>query len=55
MTDSLFARQPVEIAPGAVHVPGYLDAEQQRKLVDACREWARGRRRCATRSSRAAA
>ena len=42
MTDSLFARPPVELAPGAVHVPGYLDAEQQRKLVAACREWARG-------------
>ena len=41
MTDSLFDRPPVEIAPGAVHVPGYLDADRQRRLVDACREWAR--------------
>lgn len=32
----------VEIAPGAVHLPGWLPMEQQRKLVAACREWARG-------------
>jgi alkylated DNA repair protein (DNA oxidative demethylase) len=32
----------VEIAPGAVHLPGRLDIEQQRHLVRACREWARG-------------
>ncbi len=42
MTDSLFTRPPVELAPGAVHVPGFLDLEKQRRLVDACREWARG-------------
>ncbi|GAA3374204.1 alpha-ketoglutarate-dependent dioxygenase AlkB [Streptomyces sannanensis] len=30
------------IAPGAVHVPGWLSPERQRKLVAACREWARG-------------
>ncbi len=41
MTDSLFARAPVEIAPGAVHVPGYLDPGRQGRLVEACREWAR--------------
>jgi alkylated DNA repair protein (DNA oxidative demethylase) len=29
-----------EIAPGAVHVAGWLTLEQQRDLVDACREWA---------------
>ena len=40
--DSLFTRPPVELAPGAVHVPGFLDLERQRRLVDACREWARG-------------
>jgi alkylated DNA repair protein (DNA oxidative demethylase) len=32
----------VELAPGAVHLPGWLAPEQQRKLVAACREWARG-------------
>src|SRR6201999_2945939 len=32
----------VEIAPGAVHVPGWLTLEEQRELVVACREWARG-------------
>lgn len=30
-----------EIAPGAVHVPGWLDLDAQRRLVEACREWAR--------------
>jgi alkylated DNA repair protein (DNA oxidative demethylase) len=40
MTDALFERPPTEIAPGAVHVPGYLNAEQQRRLVEACRGWA---------------
>lgn len=33
---------PLEIAPGAVHVPGWLDVAEQRELVAACREWARG-------------
>ena len=32
----------VEIAPGAVHLPGWLTLAQQVKLVAACREWARG-------------
>lgn len=31
-----------EIAPGAVHVPGWLTMAQQRELVTACRGWARG-------------
>ena len=31
----------VEVAPGAVHVPGWLDLEEQRALVDLCREWMR--------------
>jgi alkylated DNA repair protein (DNA oxidative demethylase) len=39
---SLFPRTPVEIAPGAVHVPDFLTLEQQRSLVQACRSWARG-------------
>jgi len=32
----------VEVAPGAVHLPGWLTPDQQRQLVLACREWARG-------------
>jgi alkylated DNA repair protein (DNA oxidative demethylase) len=35
-------REPVEIAPGAVHVPDWLDLEQQQRLVEACRGWAIG-------------
>ncbi|MFD8542264.1 alpha-ketoglutarate-dependent dioxygenase AlkB family protein [Streptomyces sp. NPDC059649] len=31
-----------EIAPGAVHVPGWLSLAQQQALVVACRDWARG-------------
>ncbi|MFF4184411.1 alpha-ketoglutarate-dependent dioxygenase AlkB family protein [Streptomyces sp. NPDC001691] len=31
-----------QIAPGAVHVPGWLPLDRQRELVAACREWARG-------------
>jgi DNA oxidative demethylase len=31
---------PVEIAPGAVWVPGWLDQEAQLELVDAFRQWA---------------
>ncbi|MFV2119501.1 alpha-ketoglutarate-dependent dioxygenase AlkB family protein [Streptomyces sp. Act-28] len=44
MTDALFPldRGRVEIAPGAVHVPGWLSPERQRGLVEACRAWARG-------------
>ncbi|HET6357868.1 alpha-ketoglutarate-dependent dioxygenase AlkB [Streptomyces sp.] len=30
------------IAPGAVHVPGWLAVERQRELVRACRSWALG-------------
>ncbi|MBR7834798.1 alpha-ketoglutarate-dependent dioxygenase AlkB [Actinospica durhamensis] len=32
----------VEVAPGAVHLPGWLPVARQRELVAACREWARG-------------
>lgn len=32
----------VEVAPGAVHLPGRLSADLQRRIVAACREWARG-------------
>lgn len=37
----LFGREPAVVAPGAVHLPGWLDAAAQRELVAACREWAR--------------
>jgi DNA oxidative demethylase len=40
--DALVPRPVRQIAPGAVHVPGWLDPERQRELVAACREWARG-------------
>jgi DNA oxidative demethylase len=36
----LFPRPVAEVAPGAVHVPGWLDARRQRELLEACREWA---------------
>ncbi|WP_052411579.1 alpha-ketoglutarate-dependent dioxygenase AlkB family protein [Streptomyces sp. NRRL S-118] len=36
------ARGRSEVAPGAVHVPGWLSVERQRALVEACRGWARG-------------
>lgn len=38
----LFPRPRAQVAPGAVHVPEWLSVEQQRELVAACREWARG-------------
>lgn len=42
MSDALFPRPRAVVAPGAVHVPGWLPPERQRELVAACREWARG-------------
>ncbi|MDO9377215.1 MAG: alpha-ketoglutarate-dependent dioxygenase AlkB [Nocardioidaceae bacterium] len=39
---SLLPRERREVAPGAVHVPDWLDADEQRRLVEACRGWARG-------------
>lgn len=39
---SLLPRTPAEIAPGAVHVPDWLDLQQQQDLVAACRDWAAG-------------
>ena len=33
-------RPPRVLAPGAVHVPGWLNLDEQRALVAACREWA---------------
>ncbi|MFH8989757.1 alpha-ketoglutarate-dependent dioxygenase AlkB family protein [Streptomyces sp. NPDC017940] len=41
MTGELFPRERAEVAPGAVHVPDWLDPARQRELVAACREWAR--------------
>lgn len=42
MTGQLVPRERVEVAPGAVHVPDWLDVDGQRALLEACREWARG-------------
>jgi alkylated DNA repair protein (DNA oxidative demethylase) len=39
---ALIPRPRTAIAPGAVHVPGWLSVEQQRELVAACRGWATG-------------
>ena len=41
MDAELFPRPRTEIAPGAVHVPDWLDPARQRDLLTACREWAR--------------
>ncbi|MGW0812896.1 alpha-ketoglutarate-dependent dioxygenase AlkB family protein [Streptomyces viridiviolaceus] len=41
MDAELFPRPRSEVAPGAVHVPDWLDAGHQRELLDACRDWAR--------------
>jgi alkylated DNA repair protein (DNA oxidative demethylase) len=41
MDAELFSRERTEVAPGAVHVPGWLDVRRGRELVEACREWAR--------------
>ncbi|WP_037914402.1 alpha-ketoglutarate-dependent dioxygenase AlkB family protein [Actinacidiphila yeochonensis] len=38
----LLPRERREVAPGAVHVPDWLDPAARRELVAACREWARG-------------
>jgi alkylated DNA repair protein (DNA oxidative demethylase) len=36
----LIPRERRELAPGAVHIPDWLDLPQQRELVEACRTWA---------------
>ncbi len=36
----LFPRERRVLAPGAVHVPDWLDLDRQRDLVRACRGWA---------------
>jgi alkylated DNA repair protein (DNA oxidative demethylase) len=38
---ALIPRPRAEVAPGAVHVPGWLGPGEQRRLLDVCREWAR--------------
>ncbi|MGW5735618.1 MULTISPECIES: alpha-ketoglutarate-dependent dioxygenase AlkB [Streptomyces] len=40
--DALFGRPPLVLREGAVLLPGWLDPGQQRSLLEACREWARG-------------
>jgi alkylated DNA repair protein (DNA oxidative demethylase) len=40
MTLALVPRERRVLAPGAVHVPDWLDLERQRALVRTCREWA---------------
>ncbi|MEU6575222.1 alpha-ketoglutarate-dependent dioxygenase AlkB [Streptomyces sp. NPDC046805] len=41
MDAELFPRARAEIAPGAVHLPDWLDPDAQRELLAACRDWAR--------------
>ena len=41
MIPGLIPRERRVLAPGAVHVPDWLDLDRQRELVRACREWAR--------------
>src|SRR5215467_2889033 len=37
----LFARPRAEVAPGAIHLPGWLTLDEQRQLVSACSDWAK--------------
>ncbi|MEU7381076.1 alpha-ketoglutarate-dependent dioxygenase AlkB [Streptomyces sp. NPDC042207] len=41
MDAELFPRDRRQMAPGAVHLPDWLDPGRQRALLAACREWAR--------------
>ncbi|MCX4759818.1 alpha-ketoglutarate-dependent dioxygenase AlkB [Streptomyces sp. NBC_01275] len=41
MDAELFPRERTQVAPGAVHVPDWLDPAAARELIDACRLWAR--------------
>lgn len=45
MTDPLFGidRPPAVLAPGAVHVPGWMDRAQQEYILRACMRWAAAR------------
>jgi alkylated DNA repair protein (DNA oxidative demethylase) len=38
---ALFPRERREVAPGALHIPGWLDDAQQAGLLAQCRAWAR--------------
>lgn len=40
--DDILEREPIAIAPGAVHVPGWLSPESQRWIAARFREWASG-------------
>jgi alkylated DNA repair protein (DNA oxidative demethylase) len=40
--NALIPRPRLVVAPGAVHVPGWLGPDEQRELVIACRGWATG-------------
>lgn len=40
MEGELFPRERAEVAPGAVHVPDWLDPDEQRGLLADCRQWA---------------
>jgi len=40
--DALIPRPRLQVAPGAVHVPGWLTLDEQHALVAACRAWATG-------------
>ena len=40
-TDELFPRTRQEPAPGAVHIPDWLDLDAQVALVRRCHEWSR--------------
>jgi alkylated DNA repair protein (DNA oxidative demethylase) len=40
MNLELIPRDRRVLAPGAVHVPGWLDPDQQRFLIEHCRRWA---------------
>ncbi|MDX2676547.1 alpha-ketoglutarate-dependent dioxygenase AlkB family protein [Streptomyces sp. NY05-11A] len=41
MDTELFPRERAQVAPGAVHVPDWLDGTHQRELLRSCRDWAR--------------
>ncbi|MEV5343596.1 alpha-ketoglutarate-dependent dioxygenase AlkB [Streptomyces sp. NPDC052676] len=41
MDAELFPRPRAQVAPGAVHLPDWLDPDGQRALLEACRDWAR--------------
>jgi len=37
---ALFPLPRTELTPGAVHIPGWLDLDAQRRLISSCEEWA---------------